>query len=416
MPQSSRFRSARTIAVLAITQITSWGTSFDMLGVMGRIVAPDLGLPNEIVFGGLTIMMLVSAVVGPTTGRLLVKHGAAKVLACGSLLFALGLALLAAAHGPFVYFAAWLIIGIAGSFGLSAPAYTAVVEREGLDGKRAIAILMLFTGLSVTVFWPLLTYLTDLIGWRETFVVCAGVHLFICLPLHLFGLPPRVESAERAKADEIEPVQLTPEQKKRAFFYLAAVITISALVSYGLAPSLITILIQSGAAPALALQLGAARGAFGVSARVVDMTLGRRGNALITSLIGLSLMLCGFLIAATLAPATAALVTFMVLYGFGSGVVGVARALLPLTLFSAKDFGMQSARLTLPQNLATAASPVVFTAILDRLGGQYLLILSAVLILAALTFVLLLTRLVKSANATSAEAHSVTARSRISAR
>jgi MFS family permease len=109
----------------------------------------------------------------------------------------------------------------------------------------------------------------------------------------------------------------------------------------------------------------------------------------------------------------------MVLYGFGSGVVAVGRALLPLTLFSARDFGMQSARLTLPQNLATAASPVVFTAILDRLGSQYLLILSAVLTLAALTFVVLLTRLVKSANAAadhSVSDHSVTARSRISAR
>jgi predicted MFS family arabinose efflux permease len=278
---------------------------------------------------------------------------------------------------------------------------------------------MLFTGLSVTVFWPVMTYLTGLIGWREAFFVCAGIHLFICLPLHLFGLPRRIESAERAQADEIEPVQLTPEQKRKAFFYLAAVITISALVSYGLGPSLIAILTQSGASPALALQLGAARGAIGVSARVVDMTLGRRSNPLITSLIGLTLMFFGFLIAVTLAPASAALITFMVLYGFGSGVVAVGRALLPLTLFSARDFGMQSARLTLPQNLATAASPVVFTAILDRLGSQYLLILSAVLTLAALTFLVLLARLVKSANAAadhSVSDHSVTARSRISAR
>ncbi len=50
MQKSSRFRSAQTVTVLAVTQLIGWGTTFDMLGVMGRVVAPDLGLPNEVVF------------------------------------------------------------------------------------------------------------------------------------------------------------------------------------------------------------------------------------------------------------------------------------------------------------------------------------------------------------------------------
>ena len=50
-----------------------------MLGVMGRVIAPDLGLPNEVIFAGLTIMMVVSAVAGPSTGCWLGHHDAAGV-------------------------------------------------------------------------------------------------------------------------------------------------------------------------------------------------------------------------------------------------------------------------------------------------------------------------------------------------
>ena len=38
MPKSSRFRSAQTVTVLAVTQLIGWGTTFDMLGVMRRWV------------------------------------------------------------------------------------------------------------------------------------------------------------------------------------------------------------------------------------------------------------------------------------------------------------------------------------------------------------------------------------------
>lgn len=180
MPKSSRFRSAQTVTVLAVTQLIGWGTTFDMLGVMGRIVAPDLGLANEVVFAGLTIMMVVSAIVGPATGRWLGRYGAARVLSAASLTFALGLLLLAAANGIVLYASAWVIIGIGGAFGLSAPAYTAVVEREGANGKRVIAILMLFTGLSSAIFWPILSLLNETVGWRLTFLVCAALQFFVC--------------------------------------------------------------------------------------------------------------------------------------------------------------------------------------------------------------------------------------------
>ena len=415
MPHPGQLRSARTIAVLAVTQIISWGTSFDMLGILGRVMSPDLGLANEVVFSGLTIMMLVSALAGPTTGRLLRRFGAARVLALSSVIMAAGLLALAAANGVVLYALAWIVIGLAGALGLSAPAYTAVVEREGINGKRVIAILMLFTGLSATVFWPAFAALEALIGWRSTLCVSAGLQVLVCLPLYLFGLPKPVATPEQAQAADVEPVDLSQLERRRAFLLMAAATSIGSFVSFGLAPSLLALLRLSGASPALALQLGSARGALGVAARFVDMVLGRRGNAILTFSIGMSLMLVSFLLAMVFTGTPAALVGFVALYGFGTGVVTVARALLPLSLFSLRDYGLQASRLSLPQNIANAAAPVVFTALLDRVGALAALGVGAVLSAVALGCMLLLGAMVRKAHLRS-EDHSVTARSLSSAR
>ncbi|MBO9631183.1 MAG: MFS transporter [Shinella sp.] len=397
MSRSIPLRSVQTIAVLAVTQLIGWGTTFDMLGVMGRVIAPDLGLPNEVVFGGLSIMMVVSALAGPTTGRLLSQHGAARVLAAASVVFTIGLLLLSAAQGIILYALAWIAIGAGGAFGLSAPAYTAVVERAGPDSNRVIAILMLFTGLSNTIFWPILSLLNETIGWRMTFLACAGLQFFVCLPLHLFTLPQPITVAADGTAVQEAPVPLSPAGQRKAFLLIAAATTISTFVTFGLAPSLLEILRQSGASPALALQLGSARGAIGISARFLDMLLGRRGNPILSAAMGITLMVLSFLIMLAIPPSTPLLISFILLYSFGSGVMAVARALMPLALFSPREFGLHSARLSLPQNLATAIAPVIFTAILDRAGAGTAIATCAALAVLSLGFVLMLAAQVKAA-------------------
>ncbi|MEZ2129014.1 MULTISPECIES: MFS transporter [unclassified Sinorhizobium] len=397
MPKSFSLRSAQTVTVLAVTQLIGWGTTFDMLGVMGRVIAPDLGLPNEVIFSALTIMMLVSAFAGPVTGRWLAHYGAARVLAAASVIFAIGLLLLAAAGGVVLYVLAWIAMGVGGALGLSAPAYTAMIEREGLNGKRTITILMLFTGLSATIFWPILSALNGAFGWRMTFIIGAALQLFIWLPLHLFALPKPVASHTTGPAADTPPVALSPEARRLAFLLIAAATAISSFVTFGLSPSLLEVFRQAGASPALALQLGSARGVIGVSARFLDMLLGKRGNPILSAIMGIGLMLTSFLLLIAVGSTTTLLVGFILLYGFGSGVMTVARALMPLALFSAREYGLQSARLSTPQNIANAIAPVIFTAILDRAGSGAVVITCATLTTLSLAFIVMLSVLVRRA-------------------
>jgi predicted MFS family arabinose efflux permease len=128
------------------------------------------------------------------------------------------------------------------------------------------------------------------------------------------------------------------------------------------------------------------------------MLLGRRGNPFLTSVAGCAMLLLGLACLLLLPSSATALWVFILFYGFGSGILVVARALLPLALFSPQQFGLQSARLSLPQNLANAAAPVIFTALLDRLGYPAAVVFAGGLACLALLAVLLLIRLVRRAN------------------
>jgi predicted MFS family arabinose efflux permease len=357
------------VAALAVSQILGWGTTYEMPAVFGRAMAADLGLSNEMAFAGLTVMMLTMAFLGPWTGRMIARHGASKILAMGSVLMASGLVVLALSTGLVPYAIGWLILGAGGSFALTVPAFAAVVEREGREARRAIGILMIFTGLSSAVCWPLLTLAGEAFGWRGALLGAAAVQLLIALPLHLaLGRVAITRSDEDRAADAIEPLDLNPRMAMLAFLLIALSTSLASLMTFGLSPQLLHILELSGATPALALQLGSLRAVFGISARAFDLVLGKHSSPITTGLAGTAMLTGSTLLLIFSSGTPSSLLVFTALYGFGSGVATLARATLPLSFFSASRFARQSARLALPQNLANATAPVLMTAVIDRAG------------------------------------------------
>lgn len=377
------------VAALTVSQILGWGTTYEMPAVFGRAMAADLGLANETAFAGLTVMMLVMAFLGPWTGRQIARHGASKILAMGSALMAAGLATLALSTGLVLYAVAWLILGVGGSFALTVPAFAAVVEREGRDARRAIGILMVFTGLSSAVCWPLLTLAGEALGWRGALLTAAAVQLLVVLPVHLaIGRIAITRSDEDRAADAVEPLDLSRRMAVVAFLLIALSSSLSSLMTFGLSPQLLHILELSGATPALALQLGSLRAVFGISARAVDLVLGKRTSPITTGLAGSAMLTASTLLLIFFSGTPSSLLLFTALYGFGSGVSALARATMALSFFSASRFARQSARLALPQNLANATAPVLMTSVIDRAGIDAGLVLAT--LLAATGFVAIL--------------------------
>lgn len=398
MPALSGISPARLrlVGVLAVTQVIGWGTTFDMPGVMARKMAPDVDLSIDSSFFGLTLMMLMIGLTGPIVGEALRRLGAARVLILGSAASTAGLALLASAEGPVGYFAAWTVIGFAGSLALSVPAYAAAVEREGAAGRRTIGVLMIFTGVSSTIFWPILDAIDAVVGWRMTLLAMAGLHLFVCLPLHLFALPSMNSHSAELEASQRPAIILEPQSSSRAFVHIGVVSVAFSFTTFGLAAAYLELLRGAGASVEYALWLGTVRPVVSIAARAADLALDGRGGPLATTAAAALLMGGSFALLLAGVDGPWLLPVFVAVYAFGAGLSAMARAVLPLAFFPPDEFSRRSGRLALPQNIGNALAPVVFVGVIHHAGVAAAALLGLALMTAALASAALLTKLANS--------------------
>ena len=317
-------------------------------------------------------------------------------MGCGALACALGLVLLGLAQGPVSYLAAWVVIGVGHALSLANVGGVTVAQMMGPRARRVIGLMMLATGLSSALFWPLTAWLVAQGGWRTTCLIFAALQIVIVLPIYL-AVPRKLASGVAvpagAPAGERDEGRLPPAHRRAAFWLVAVVFSASGLVSWGLPLHLIDLLRDAGIGPTEAVGIAALSGPATLLARFVDATLGDRLPVEWTALAGLVLgpLACLVLV---LAPGTALAATvFVVSFSAAMGVISVARATLPLVLFGRDGFGGLMGRLTVPQNLAFAAAPLLFAAMIAQFGRDLALIGAAVIQLFAVVAMVALLRL-----------------------
>ncbi|TIU81528.1 MAG: MFS transporter, partial [Mesorhizobium sp.] len=220
----------RTLIVLAIAQLMGWG-SVGLLAIVGSQIAADLQISIAAVFAGNSVFYVVMGLWAPPLAKAFNAFGARKVMILGTILAAPGFVVLAAAHGPVLYFTAWVILGTAGSAMLTTAAYIMLNEVAGSSAKSAIGVLMLMTGLSSSIFWPAAAFLSGLIGWRMTCLVYAAAMIVVCLPLHAFGLPRRQPSPKASST--VPATRKTPAVPAGIFRLIVSAITLNAFVTFG---------------------------------------------------------------------------------------------------------------------------------------------------------------------------------------
>lgn len=388
----------RIVLALAATQMIGWGTTYYLPAILARSIVADTGLSNEAVFAGVTVMVLVSAVLAPWAGRRLDRDGARPWMTAGSGLAALGLALLSLAEGPVLYALAWAVIGCAAPLALTQAASTALVQIAPGRARRTIALLLLFSGLSSTASWPLLAWLDATVGWRASLVLFAGLHALVCLPLHAAALPrgrgALDDPAPRGGA-ALPPV--APVRVRGAFWLTATAFSCAGFVTWGLPLHVVALLREDGYGEAAAVAVGALIGPAQVLARVIELAGGERVDILVVG-VAATLVLPFTLLVGLLAPAsTAAAVALCVGYGVAAGAMTIVRAVAPLRLFGREAYAVALGRLAVPQNVAFAAAPTIFAAVRSSLGGGAMLLLAAAVSAPACLALLVLARRVARA-------------------
>ncbi len=114
-------RLLRALVALCVTEITSWGILYYALPVAAQDITATDSWSHAQVFTAFSAGLLLSAVAGAGVGRLLDRYGPRPVMTLGALVGVLGLLLVASAPSLPVFFAAWLVTGLAQSATLYRP-------------------------------------------------------------------------------------------------------------------------------------------------------------------------------------------------------------------------------------------------------------------------------------------------------
>lgn len=379
------------IPALGAAQILGWGTTFYLPSVLGPPMGASLGLGQDLVFGGVTVMYLVGAALAPRFGRMIDARGARPVMAAGCLVAAAALVLLALSRGLAGYVAAWVIIGVMLPMTLGQAGYAAIAQAVPIQGaRRAMTLMTLMTGVTSTIAWPATALLEARLGWRGTCLAFAAGHVLLALPLYLAVLP-RAPLAREGEGEGARPrgaVALPPGR----FVLLVLALGLPNAVSSGLSLVSIALLGALGRAPAAAIAIAALHGPAQIVARMVDLALGPRTTAMATGLFSAVLLPLSLL--PLLAGGQAGWASlFTLAFGVSSGLMTVVRAALPLELAGAAGYGTLTGRLALPGNVMIAAAPPLFAAILAAggplaaagLAGALGLVALAALVLLALS-------------------------------
>ena len=334
----------------------------------------DRGWSPTLIFGAFSAALLLSGAISRRAGRSIDVYGGApddvgRLAPCRD-----WAARSWGSRTPdWIYVVGWLVLGVAMRFVLYDAAFPSLAQIAGLRARRAISYLSLFGGLASTVFWPVSHYLAEAIGWRGTFLVYAGLHLFVCLPLHLLVL------REAAQARAHTPILATvlprstaggPE-RRHAMARLRHRHRPQWLGLLGDFRPCRSAVPRAGLrAGAIAVTLATLVGPSQVASRIGEILLGHRIGVMQLGLIAVGLLPLALAVFIGGGFALAAGLLFAVLYGMSNGLMTIAKGAVPLALFGRQDYGLVIGTIATPQLVLNAVAPTALRLRVSPASGR----------------------------------------------
>ncbi len=352
------------VAALGTTQTIAWASSYYMPAILAAPIAAALHLTSSVFFGLFSGALLLSAVIGPSVGRLIDHHGGRAVLAASNVVIAAGLIILAAAQGVMGLVIAWTVLGIGIGMGLYDPAFAALTWLYGREARGAITGITLIAGFASTIGWPLSAIFLHESGWRAACLIWAGLNVMLAAPLNWLILPrhgasPRAPPPEATELPAMEPPLAA--MPILAFFFAA-----TWFVQGAMAAHLPGLLRAAGASSSAAIAVAALVGPAQVGARIVEFGLLRSFHPVVSARIASALHPIGA--AFLVALGAQGIIAFALLHGAGNGMITIAKGTLPLALFGPRGYGQRSGLLSAPARVLQSAAPFLFGLLLDRVG------------------------------------------------
>jgi len=360
------------MTALGVTQILAWGSSYYLPAVLAEPIARDTRWPLTSIVGGLSLGLVVAALISPHLGKAIQRNGGRNVLALSAATLGVGQLALSVTPTLASYIAAWLVIGVGMGAGLYDAAFATLGRLYGRDARSSITTLTLFGGLASTVCWPLCAFFVSIAGWRGARAAYTAIQLGFALPLYLWAIPrvPPHESIVLREDGKSIATPLSERTSLLATILLATALTLAAMLSATMSVHLLTILQAGGVALATAVGLGTLVGPSQVAARAIELAIARYHHPIWTKLASVSFVAIGISALWARFPIVPISLAF---YGAGIGLESIARGTLPLAMFGPQRYAALMGRLAMPSLLAQAAAPWIGALLFQRLGATGLL-------------------------------------------
>lgn len=385
------------LAILACTQIMSWGALYYAIAILAPAMGHGLGWRSETVIGAFSWSLLVSGAAATPVGMLIDRHGGRWVMAAGSLLCGAGFAALSQVHTVPGYYLAWTLLGVAMAMTMYEAAFATINREFGMQSRQAISTLTLFGGFASTVSWPLTQHLLGTVGWRDTWLWYGIAHLLVCMPLHLLlqggARPPAVVPAATAAHDPGPRDHTLAEAVRHpAFWKLGFAFSANSFIFAALSVHLIPLLQTYGHTAGVAVALAALVGPMQVAGRIGEMTVGRQARPQVIGKITFGTLPAALLALLLFGRHGWAAAGFCILYGMSNGILTIVRGTIPQTLFGRRHYGAISGALAGPSLLSRAAGPLAVAALAQAGSPTLLLVVLLAAALASLACYLLAIR------------------------
>ena len=173
----------------------------NILFVNLKPIAADFGWPRAGPSTAFSLLMMGSGVGGIAMGWWMDKRGVMQPVLFGSVMLGLGALLASQSTGRWDFYAAnGLLIGTFGEAAMIAPLIANGTRWFDRHRGLAVAILASGQGVAGAIWPPVVKYMNDVVGWRETYFYFGVFALVTLIPLALLlKRKPPIAPAETAR-------------------------------------------------------------------------------------------------------------------------------------------------------------------------------------------------------------------------
>lgn len=325
----------------------------------------------------MTTALIASALLAPFAGKFIDRGWGRYVLSFSAVLGGSSLCLMSFVDSFSLFYALWVVIGVAMAGCLYEPCFAFVTHARPRGAKRAITLITLAAGFASTIAFPTASALGSVFDWRTAVLIYGLVVLFVAVPLLWKGT---------AAAHGFRPTQKVETGRKSALplhnpsFWLLALSFTSIGLAHGMLIShLMPILDDRGATAQMAVLTAALIGPMQVVGRVLMMSFDHKVSVFFVAGLTYVFMMTAGGILFTFGVFAIGLVAFAMFQGSGYGVTSITKPLVTANVLGRANFGAISGAMAVPYLMAYASAPTLAANIWTQVGYDGVILLCVAL-------------------------------------